>query len=302
MMFVLRSIGKPIHQTTTCWKGLLLKSLENAETLHSSTGCCCWKRSYTSRLKLETFAAMNFQHYEPKASGLPGILLQRTGPQHLAPIQRLLRSSFFQDEPLVTAFGLAGGATDREFIDDEAKLVLEQLSLVAIDEASGDIVAAAVNRTVVPEELVTWPQEIDQIKCPPTQRLARVWYTMSTRPNIFTTFKVPSYFELTFLVTSQAARGKGLALILARESLKLALEARAPLAVIYCTHIASARIAQKLGMTLIASQKLKDVATEQAALPSGDNEYYVYAMRLTDTRKMSSPDEPPQNERSLAAI
>uniref|UniRef100_A0A8D8LP91 N-acetyltransferase domain-containing protein n=1 Tax=Cacopsylla melanoneura TaxID=428564 RepID=A0A8D8LP91_9HEMI len=300
-MIVLRSIGK-----TTAWRGLLLKGCsENAETHHQipvvTSHCCCWKRSYTSRLKLETFARMNFQHYEPKDSGLPGILLQRTGPQHLAPIQRLLRGSFFQDEPMVTAFGLAGGATDGEFIDEEAKLVLEQLSVVAIDEASGDIVAAACNRTVVPEELITWPQEIDQIKCRPTQRLARFWYTMSTRPNIFTEFNVPSYFELTFLATTQAARGKGLALILARESLALALESRAPLAVIYCTHIASARIAQKLGMTLIASHKVNDVVTG-SVLPSGNSQYSVHAIRLTDSKEMSSPDEPPENERSLAAI
>lgn len=104
---------------------------------------------------------------------------------------------------------------------------------------------------------------------------------MSIEPNIFTTFNVPSYFELTFLVTSRLARGKGLAQILARESLELARECAAPLAVIYCTHIASARIAEKLDMKLVATRRVKDVEAqgEAVVLPT-DDVYYVYAMHL----------------------
>lgn len=62
----------------------------------------------------------------------------------------------------MTALGLAG-KTDPDFIDEEAKLVLEQLSLLAIDERSDQIVAAAINRTVLPQEMTDWPKEIGEI-------------------------------------------------------------------------------------------------------------------------------------------
>ncbi|XP_008467455.1 uncharacterized protein LOC103504930 isoform X1 [Diaphorina citri] len=273
-------LGRSVWRIHSCTKHALVTARGDPNPIR------CWRRAYTSRVKLEQFAKMSFVDYPPKPSGIPGIVLQRSGPQHLSQVQNLLRESFFKDEPLVTALGLAG-KTDPDFIDEEAKLVLEQLSLLAIDERSDQIVAAAINRTVLPQEMTDWPKEIDQMKCPQTQKLARLWYTLSTKPNIFTTFKVATYFELTFLVTTKAARGKGLAQLLAQQSLLLARESQVPLAVIYCTNVASARIAEKLSMKLIGVHSIRDYIIRNEDFRNGaktstslNDQISVYAITL----------------------
>lgn len=119
--------------------------------------------------------------------------------------------------------------------------------------------------------------------------MARFWYNISAVPNIFTTFSTPTYFEVTFLVTSRSARGKGLASMLARESLQLARETQSPLAVMYCTNIASACIAEKLGMRRIGGGRVEgyleveeDRRTVQEKLTPPNDEIRVFAISLDE--------------------
>lgn len=119
--------------------------------------------------------------------------------------------------------------------------------------------------------------------------MARFWYNISAIPNIFTTFSTPTYFELTFLVTSRSARGKGLASLLASESLRLARETKAHLAVMYCTNIASACIAEKLGMKRIGGGRVEDYLeaeedrrTVREKLTPPNDEIRVFAISLDE--------------------
>lgn len=224
------------------------------------------------------------EEHPPKPSGIPGIIFQRASPKDLTIVQGLLRYSFFKDEPILKALGWTD-KIDPEFIAYQGKLLLEGLTILAIDATKNQIIAAAINRIAVSGEHIAKEQEIDQIQCPLTQRLARFWNEMSCKPDIFAMFDVPEYMEITYLVTTPAARGKRLAEKLSRESLLLAKETGAPLAVMYCTNIASARIAQKLSMKLIGSECICNYFSGPDLLglinlPYPNDRVYVFAITV----------------------
>lgn len=183
-------------------------------------------------------------------SGVPGVLFEKASQQHLQTVNILLKESFFKDEPITKALGLAG-KLDPSFISAEANLVLKGFSIVAIEESSKQIIAAAINKILFRDDVQAEPALIEKIKCPNTRKIVRFWHQLTLKPNIFDIFHVNQYLEVGYLVTTPAARGKRLAEKLTRASLQLATERGQNLAVMVCTNVASVRIAQKIDMLLI---------------------------------------------------
>lgn len=209
-----------------------------------------WNGIFKSKQPTHNISTKNLEEYQPGPSGIPGIKFQMAKSQNMPVLVKLMQESFFKDEPIVKALGLSE-KIDPEFIANQVKFASEGLTILAIDESNDEIIAAAMNNTVTPKYIIERPKEIEEIQCPHSQKIARFWYSLNLKPDIFALFGVPEFLEITYLVTTPAARGKRLAEKLSRESLSLGKHYEVPLIVMYCTNIASARIAQKLNMKLI---------------------------------------------------
>lgn len=183
-------------------------------------------------------------------SDVPGVLFEHATQDHVETINTLLRESFFMDEPVTKALGLTG-KVDPKFIAGEAQIVLKGYSIVAIEENSCQIIAAAINKPSYPQEEQEEAAVIDHTACPNTQKLKHFWRHLTLKPNIFKLFDVDQYIEVNYLVTTPAARGKRLAEKLTRASLQLATDKGQRLAVMVCTNVASTRIAMKVDMRVI---------------------------------------------------
>ncbi|KAL1464910.1 hypothetical protein WDU94_004515 [Cyamophila willieti] len=202
-------------------------------------------------MKSEKSTTCHDQNSPSNPAGIPGIRFQRAKPEDICAVHKLLANSFFRDEPILKALGLVGKISE-EFIAERASAVREDLTILAIDDASDDIIAAAINQTIQPEASLNGSaKKIDQIQCPHTKKLAKFWHDLSVQTNVFSLYNVPDYMEVSYLATSEAARGKGLAESLTRESIALAKELKKTLVCIYCTNFASARIAMKMNMKMI---------------------------------------------------
>ncbi|KAF9811258.1 hypothetical protein SFRURICE_002627 [Spodoptera frugiperda] len=141
---------------------------------------------------------------------------------------KVMRDDFFQDENVCTGVGLGKDPVAiEEMIELSADAALDGLSLVAVEIASGEVVAVAFNKLqVAPSEssgksfFETFIEE--RCKRPKSRAVIDFMVDVDAKCNHFERYGIDSLVELLFLGTCREHRQKGLAKLLCKTSIEVA--------------------------------------------------------------------------------
>ncbi|KAJ9600409.1 hypothetical protein L9F63_009297, partial [Diploptera punctata] len=164
----------------------------------------------------------------------------------------MLRRTFFLDEPLIQALGLAG----KQNIELEKfcmDCVDEDLSYVALPKCGVAPLSVCLNGTFMAKDIGHLEKLACHCLCKKTQRLLRFWAYLDRESELWNQYGVSRIFEIRILATDQRYRGRGLATSLVAKSLSLAKELGFPLVRMDCTSYYSSLAAKRLGMEMAYS-------------------------------------------------
>ncbi|XP_047099919.1 arylalkylamine N-acetyltransferase 1-like [Schistocerca piceifrons] len=183
-------------------------------------------------------------------------LTQQDGPRMISFLRRL----FFRDEPLNVAVQLVqpGEETCRELEDYCLSSLPDNLSLMAVDAASGEMLAVCINGIHEPGGEAEGESAAAQCPNPRFRRILQLLTFVDARASAELASRFPDpadrrQLEVRVVSVDTAARGRGLATALISRSSELAKQHGIPLVRIDCTSHYSARAASRLGFECIFS-------------------------------------------------
>ncbi|XP_046981726.1 arylalkylamine N-acetyltransferase 1-like [Schistocerca americana] len=202
-------------------------------------------------------------------------LTQQDGPRMISFLRRL----FFRDEPLNVAVQLVqpGEETCRELEEYCLSSLPDDLSLMAVDAASGEMLAVCINGIHEPGGEAEGEAAAAQCPNPRFRRILQLLAFVDSRASAALKQRFPDpadrrQLEVRILSVDGAARGRGLATALISRTSELAKQRGIPLVRVDCTSHYSARAVGRLGFECVFSMP--------------------YAQYKRDGEVVFTPDEP----------
>ncbi|XP_034255898.1 dopamine N-acetyltransferase [Thrips palmi] len=184
-----------------------------------------------------------------------------------------LRCSFFADEPLNRSVRLCErGQPHRELEEHARQTLRDNLSEMALDAATNQVVGVALNG-------VLWPGDLDQAQAKLSdmddakfRRIFGLLYSVNRRLDLFAAFNVDRIFECRILSVDHRYRGRGLARTLLARSLQAAKDAGFQLVKEDATGLFSQRAAESMGFQTLHEMPYEEYKNEDGgiAFPTED--------------------------------
>lgn len=220
----------------------------------------------------------------------------KRGQKHL--FKKFLKRYFMPDDPLLKT---AGVGLNEELLNFWVKNLKEELTIVAINPHTGQILGLAVNSILRPDTGKKMKEAAaKEIKDKQVFRVINFFADVTDKAKLFQRFDINIMMECESLATHPSVRNKGIGKYLVLQSRALAQSAGFPLIRMDCTSSYSSKIAKRLRMERLPSRQVVDYVdrdgvpwvTQNPAPPN--HKLDIYFDRLCSDLCSKFPPPPPQ--------
>lgn len=178
-----------------------------------------------------------------------------------------LRCSFFADEPLNRSVRLCERGQPHRELEEHARHTLrDNLSEMALDAATGQVVGVALNGVLWPGDLDQAQAKLSDMNDAKFRRIFGLLYSVNKRLDLFAAYHVDRIFECRILSVDHRYRGRGLARTLLQRSLQAAKDAGFELVKEDATGLFSQRAADSMGFQTLYEMRYEDYKDEHGSV------------------------------------